>query len=57
MYTIPMAIHVQLDGQLYLGARGSVVGSGTVLQAERSRVHFLMRSLDFSIDLVLPVAL
>jgi hypothetical protein len=30
-----------------LGARGSVVGWGTMLQAERSRVRFLMKSLDF----------
>jgi hypothetical protein len=38
-------------------ARGSVVGYGTMLQARRSRVRFLMRSLDFSIDLILPTAL
>jgi hypothetical protein len=29
----------------------SVVGWGSILQADRSRVEFLMRSLDFSIDL------
>jgi hypothetical protein len=29
------------------GARGSVVGSGTVLQTWRSRVRFPMRSLEF----------
>jgi hypothetical protein len=29
------------------GARGSVVGGGTVLQTRRSRVRFPMRSLDF----------
>jgi hypothetical protein len=40
-----------------LGARGSVVGSGTMLQAGRLRVRFLMRSLDFSIYLILPTAL
>jgi hypothetical protein len=34
------------------GARGSVVGWGTMLQAGRSRVRFPMRSLDFSIDLI-----
>jgi hypothetical protein len=39
------------------GARGSVVGSGTVLQDGRSRSRFPMRSLDFSIDLILPAAL
>jgi hypothetical protein len=38
--------------------RGSVVGWGTMLQAGRSRVIFPMRPfLDFSIDLILPVAL
>jgi hypothetical protein len=30
---------------------------GTMLQAERPRVQFPMRSLDFSIDLILPAAL
>jgi hypothetical protein len=39
-----------------IGARGSVVGSGTMLQAGRSRVRVPMRSLDFSIDLILPAA-
>jgi hypothetical protein len=40
------------------GARGRVVGSGTMLQAERSRVRFPMKSFDFfSIDLILPAAL
>jgi hypothetical protein len=32
-------------------------GGGTMLQAGRSRVRFPMRSLDFSIDLILPAAL
>jgi hypothetical protein len=39
------------------GARTSVVGWGTVLQARRLRVWFPMRSLDFSIYLILPAAL
>jgi hypothetical protein len=39
------------------GARGSVVGWGTMLQAGRSRVRFPMRLLDFSIELILPAAL
>jgi hypothetical protein len=37
-----------------LGARGSVVGWGTMLQAGRSRVQFPMRSC---IDLILPAAI
>jgi hypothetical protein len=40
-----------------LAARGSIVGGGTMLQAGRSRVRFPMRSLDFSVDLILPAAL
>jgi hypothetical protein len=32
-------------------ARGSVIGWGTTLQAGRSRVQFLMGSLDFTVDL------
>jgi hypothetical protein len=39
------------------GALGSVVDWGTTLQAGRSRVRIPMRSLDFSIDLILPAAL
>jgi hypothetical protein len=39
------------------GTRGSVVDWGTMLQAGRSRVRFPMRSLDFSIDLILPATL
>jgi hypothetical protein len=47
-----------LIGRTYShGARGSVVGWGTMLQAGRSRVRFPMRSLDFSIDLILPAAI
>jgi hypothetical protein len=42
---------------LTLGARGIVVGWGTMLQAGRSRVRFPMRSLDSSVDLILPTAL
>jgi hypothetical protein len=36
---------------------GRAVGWGTMLQAGRSRVRFPMRSLDFSIVLILPAAL
>jgi hypothetical protein len=39
------------------GARSSVVGSGTMLQAGRSRVRFPMRLLNFSIELILTAAL
>jgi hypothetical protein len=39
------------------GARGSIVGWGTVLLPWRSRVRFPMILLDFSIDLILPAAL
>jgi hypothetical protein len=39
------------------GARSSVVGWGTMLQAGRSQVQFPTRSLDFSIDLILPATL
>jgi hypothetical protein len=45
---------------LYLtifGARGSVLGWDSELQAGRSRVHFPLRSLHFSTDLILPAAL
>jgi hypothetical protein len=41
----------------YVRARGSVVGSGSMLQAGRSRVRFPMTSLDFSINLMLQAAL
>jgi hypothetical protein len=39
------------------GARGSIVGWGTMPQAGRSQVQFPVRLLDFSIDLILPAAL
>jgi hypothetical protein len=39
------------------GARGSVVHGGTMLQAGRSRVRIPMRSLEFSVDLILPAAI
>jgi hypothetical protein len=37
----------------FVGARGSVVGWGTMLQAGRSRVRFPMRSLDFFFSIYL----
>jgi hypothetical protein len=39
------------------GARGTVVGRGTMLQAVGPRVPFPIRSLDFSIHLILSAAL
>ena len=41
----------------YVGARGSAVGWGTVLQAGRSRIRSPMVSLEFFVDLILPAAL
>jgi hypothetical protein len=40
-----------------LRARGSVVGWGAMLQTGKSRVRIPMKSLDFSIDVILPDAL
>ena len=37
--------------------RGGAVGSGTALQAGRSRVRFPIVSLEFFIDIILPAAL
>jgi hypothetical protein len=42
---------------LQQGAHGSVVGWDIMLQAGRSRVPLAMRSLNFSIYLILPAAL
>jgi hypothetical protein len=39
------------------GARSSVVGCGTMLQAGRLQVRFSSRSLGFLNDLILPAAL
>jgi hypothetical protein len=39
------------------GEYGKAVGSGTMLQAGRLQVQVPIRSLDFSIDLILPAAL
>jgi hypothetical protein len=41
----------------YTGARGSVVGWGSVQQAGRSLIRFPMRFLHFSIYLILPAAI
>jgi hypothetical protein len=40
-----------------LGAHGSIVGWGTILQARKSCHLFPLRLLDFSFDVILPFAL
>jgi hypothetical protein len=37
--------------------RGGAVGWGTALQSRRSRIRFLMVSLEFFIDVILPATL
>jgi hypothetical protein len=51
--TLSVFSRIPVDG----GARRSGIGCDTMLNARRSPVRFLMRSLDFSIDLILPAAL
>jgi hypothetical protein len=48
-----------ITGPLHIlpGIRSSVVGSDIMLQAGRSPGRFQMRSMDFSVDLILPAAL
>jgi hypothetical protein len=47
-------INSSLSAPTTYGARGIVVGWCTTLQPVMSRVWIPMRSLDFSIDLILP---
>jgi hypothetical protein len=49
--------HENCSLSVYKGAHCSIVGWGTMLQARRSRVRIPIRSLNFSIDLILPAAL
>jgi hypothetical protein len=48
---------VNSNSRIENGARGNIVGWGTMLQAGRSRVWFPMNTLDFSIELIFPAAL
>jgi hypothetical protein len=45
--------NLSIGGNEKLRPCGSVVSCGNMLQAGRSRVQFPMKSLDFSIDLIL----
>jgi hypothetical protein len=54
-FSVPTSLFI-IDNIWRLGACGSVVGWGTILQA-RSQVRFPVKSLDFSTDLILPAAL
>jgi hypothetical protein len=48
---LQQCVDLKVTSTAMYGARG------TILQAGRSRVRFPMRSLNFSIDLILPAAL
>jgi hypothetical protein len=52
---MPLSIFVQT--LIFLEYFFSLNGWGTMLQAGRQQVPFPMKSLDFSIDLILPAAL
>jgi hypothetical protein len=54
-YTWPVSAECAVD--LVASACGSVVSWGIMLEAGRSRVRFPMRSLNFSVTLILPTAL
>jgi hypothetical protein len=49
--------HYFIRATLILGARRSVIRWGSTLQAGRLRVQLPMRSLDFSVYVILPAAL
>jgi hypothetical protein len=57
LFNIILCMPHHLNFLLLWGERGSVIGWGTMLQAGRSRVWFPTKSLDFSMDLILPAAL
>jgi hypothetical protein len=53
-------LHIKLNcacGDSFVGARGGAVGWGTALQTMRSRFRFLIVSMEFVIDVILPSAL
>jgi hypothetical protein len=49
--------HITCVFQWCLEACSSIVGWGIMIQAERAQVRFPMRSVDFSIELIIPAAL
>jgi hypothetical protein len=56
-FTLLFNFHIHLILSWGGGVRGGAVGWGTALQAGRSGVRFLMRSLEFFIDLIILAAL
>jgi hypothetical protein len=56
-YPLYVTIYFKTPTGCLKGAHGSVVGWGTMLQAGKLQVRFLMRSLHFLIDLIVPAAL
>jgi len=50
-------LDVSTPYKVIIGVRGDAVGWGTTLQAGRPRFRFPMVSLEFFIDIILPVAL
>jgi hypothetical protein len=56
-WSVRFCLTILIGTHCILGPRGSVVGWGTTLQTGRSRVQFPMRSLEFSLELILPAAL
>jgi hypothetical protein len=56
MFTLEQATKAQ-RGRRDIALLGGSVGRGTALQLGRSRVRFSIVSLEFFIDIILPVAL
>jgi len=55
--TLPVVLKSLLRSIYLVGVRDGAVGWGTALQTGSSRVRFPMVSLQFFIDIILPVAL